>query len=119
ELEAAPHHLDPVGVLELGQRPLQPPFAEVAPGAHDVRPYVDPHRSLRAHQQVPSEHTGASSVPGITRPGAAGYGVACSSRPVPSGVDGEDRSAGCRGVSITPPGYLLCVTERHVSIPAQ
>ena len=38
ELEAAVAHLDLVAVLELRQRVLEAPLADVAPGAHDVGP---------------------------------------------------------------------------------
>jgi hypothetical protein len=48
QLERPVDDLDLVAVLERGERTLEPAFADVAPGADDVRPDVDTHASSLA-----------------------------------------------------------------------
>ncbi len=43
QLEGAVDDLDLVAVLEVGQRPLQAPLPDEAPGTDDVAPDLDPH----------------------------------------------------------------------------
>src|SRR5690606_7379101 len=73
ELEAAPHHLD-LG-RDVGQRPLQPPLAQVTPGAHDVGPHLYPHLALPA--RVPSP----PSCPGPAAGGHLGRGRSGGRKP--------------------------------------
>src|SRR5262249_50746904 len=53
ELERPPHDLHIPGMRELGQRALETPLPEVAPGAHDVRPDLYLHPILRLSADPP------------------------------------------------------------------
>jgi hypothetical protein len=43
EFEASPNDIDLVPMLEALERGLEPALAHITPGAHDVRPHLDPH----------------------------------------------------------------------------